>query len=55
MNAAREDGGGDLVGVWFLIHFRRRFALTPCSSASLDIETPGSRQAVIRRSFDAAS
>ena len=55
MNAGREDGGSDLVAVCFLIHFRRRFALTPCSSASLDTETPGSRQAVTRRSFDAAS
>jgi hypothetical protein len=55
MNAEREDGGSDLVGVCFLIHFRRRFALTPCSNASLDTETPGSKQAVIRRSFDAAS
>ena len=45
MNAGREDGGSDLVALCFLIHFRRRFALTPCSSASLDTETPGSRQA----------
>lgn len=37
------------------IHFRRRFALTPWSSASLDTDTPGSRQAETRRSFDAGS
>ncbi len=40
MNAGREDGGSDLVAVCFLIHFRRRFALTPCSSASLDTRNP---------------
>src|SRR4029078_2536680 len=32
MNADVEDRGRDLVAVCFLIHFRSRFALTPCSS-----------------------
>ncbi|MGY3403900.1 hypothetical protein ACVWZV_000013 [Bradyrhizobium sp. GM5.1] len=40
MNADGGDRGRDLVAVCFLIHFRSRFALTPCSSASLDTETP---------------
>lgn len=39
----------------FLIHFQTRFALTPCPSASFDTDAPGSRQAAIRRSFDAGS
>lgn len=30
----------------FLIHFPRRLALIPCSSASLDTDTPGSTQAI---------
>jgi hypothetical protein len=55
MNAGGEDGGRDWDSLRFFIHFRRRFALTPCSSASLDTDTPGSRQAATRRSFDAGS
>jgi len=37
------------------LHFHNRFALTPCSSASLDTDDPGSRQAATRPAFDTRS
>jgi hypothetical protein len=39
----------------FPTHLRKRFAFTPCASASPDIDEPGRRHADTSRSFDAAS
>lgn len=47
-----EDGGDASGWVCLRIHFQTRFALTPWSRASFDTDAPGSRQAIIRRSFE---
>ncbi len=54
-NAGAEEDGTVPASLAALIHFLKRFALTPLSSARRDTETPGSRQDPTRRTFHAGS